>query len=155
MSGVWRRLAKIVVAVNLAVAASGLAARLMLTSRGGPESDEVDLVSVFEGLHLRSHSTAFMGGSTLSLFGGIVFDLRRARLGPTGGHLHIITVFGATGLVVPPDWRVEVDARTWLGGLDLSNQQPDSPEAPVLRVTARTLFGGCQIESRPRLEAVS
>lgn len=151
----WRRPLKLAVAVNLVGVVAGLTARLLLTSRGGPESDEVDLVTVFEGLHLRSHTSAFMGGSTLALFGGIVLDLRRARLGPTGADLTVTTLFAGTGLVVPPDWRVEVEAKTWLGGLDLSNHQPADPDAPVLRVTARTLVGGLQIESRPRLEAVS
>jgi len=148
-------MAKFVLAVNLLIGAGGLVARLLLHSRGGPDSDEVDLVTVFEGLHLRSHSSAFMGGSILALFGGIILDLRRAQLGPTGADLAVFTVFGGTGIVVPPDWRVEVDARTWLGGLDLSNQQPDLDHAPTLRIRARTLFGGLQVESRPRLEAVS
>ncbi len=151
----WRRLLKAVIAVNLLVALTGLAARLLLRSRGGPDSDEVDLVTVFEGLHLRSHSSAFMGGSTLALFGGIVLDLRRAQLGPTGANLTVLTLMGLTGIVVPPDWRVETDARTWIGGLDVSNERPPDPAAPTLRIRARTVFGGLQIESRPRLEAVS
>ena len=150
-----RRLARLGLILCLMLGLAGLAARLVLTSRGGPESDEVDLVTVYEGLHLRSHSSAFMGGSTLALFGGIVLDLRRAQLGPTGADLTVYTLFGGTGIVVPPDWRVEVDARTWIGGLDLSNDQPGDDTGPMLRIRARTLFGGLQIESRPRLEAVS
>jgi hypothetical protein len=151
----FRRLAKFAFTVTLVMGMAGLAARLLLTGRGGPDSDEVDLVTVFEGLHLRSHSSSFMGGSTLALFGGIVLDLRRAQLGPTGADLTVLTLFGGTGIVVPPDWRVEVDARTWLGGLDLSNDPPEDEGGPILRIRARTLFGGLQVESRPRLEAVS
>ncbi len=143
------------VAVNLVAGLAGLVARVLLSSRGDPESDEIDLVAVYEGLHVRSHSSSFLGGSTFALFGGIVLDLRRARLGPTGAQLAVITLFGATTLVAPPDWRVEIDARTWMGGLDMSHQQPEDSEAPLLRVRARTVFGGCQIQSRPRLEAVS
>lgn len=150
-----RRLLKFLVMINLLVGSIGLIARLVLTSRGGPSSDEIDLVSVFEGLHFRSHSSAFMGGTTLSLFGGIVLDLRRARLGPTGADLRVTTVFGGTLLVVPPDWRLEVDARTLIGGLDLGNERPEDPDAPVLRLAVRTLLGGVSVESRPRLEAVS
>ena len=150
-----RRVVKVIVALNVLGALAGLAARLLLTSRGGPDSDEVDLVTVYEGLHLRSTADAFMGGTTLALFGGLLFDLRRAHLGPTGAELLVTTVFGGTGIVVPPDWRVEVDARTWLGGLDLSTEPPADDDAPLLRIRARTLFGGLQVESRPRLEAVS
>lgn len=142
-------------AFNVLVALAGLTARLLLSSRGGPESDEIDLVGVFEGIHLRSSASAFMGGSMLALFGGIVLDLRRATLGPTGATLKVTTVFGGTSVVTPPDWRVEVDARTWIGGLDLSHDQPDDPDLPTIHIRARTYFGGFQVESRPRLEAVS
>ncbi|HEX2155020.1 MAG TPA: LiaF domain-containing protein [Acidimicrobiia bacterium] len=155
MDVMLRRLLKSIIAVNVLIALGGLAARLVLTSRGGPDSDEIDLVTVFEGLHLRSNSDSFMGGSVLALFGGVVLDMRRAKLGPTGASLVVTTVFGGTSIVVPPDWRVDVDARTWVGGLDLSNEQPDDPDAPRLTIRARTLFGGFQVESRPRLEAVS
>lgn len=155
MDPMWRKAIKAIVAMNLLAGLTGLVARAVLRSRGGPDSDEIDLVTVFEGLHLRSHSSAFMGGSTLALFGGIVLDLRRARLGPTGATLTVITLFGGTGIVVPPDWRVETEARTWFGGLDMSNEQPEPVDSPLLRIRARTLFGGLQIESRPRLEAVS
>lgn len=150
-----RRLIKAFLALNILIALAGLTARWFLTSRGGPESDEIDLVGVFEGIHLRSSSSAFMGGSMLALFGGIVLDLRRATLGPTGATLKVTTVFGGTSIVTPPDWRVEVDARTWIGGLDLSHHQPDDPDLPTLHIVARTWFGGFQVESRPRLEAVS
>lgn len=151
----WRRLIKFLIGLNLAIGMAAFAARLLLVSRGEPDSDEVDLVTIFEGLHLRSHATAFMGGSTLSVFGGVVLDLRRAQLGPTGAELHATTVFGGTVIVVPPDWRIELESENYFGGLDRSDVTPDDPEAPVLVIRARTFFGGLEIESRPRLEAVS
>ncbi|HSJ36014.1 MAG TPA: LiaF domain-containing protein [Acidimicrobiia bacterium] len=151
----WRRMLKVAFALNLAVGLAAFAARLVLVSRGEPDSDEVDLVTIFEGLHLRSHASAFMGGSTRSIFGGIVLDLRRAQLGPTGAELLITTLFGGTVIVAPPDWRIEVQARSLFGGLDRSDEPPSDPEAPVLTIRATTLFGGLQIESRPRLESVS
>ena len=100
-------------------------------------------------------ASAFMGGSTLVLFGGVMLDLRRATLGPTGAVLYVTTIFGGTSIITPPDWRVEVDARTYIGGQDLSADRPEDPDAPVLSIRARTLVGGFQVESRPRLEAVS
>lgn len=151
----WRRLLKVAIALNALFGLAALAARLLLVSRGEPDSDEIDLVTIFEGLHLRSHASAFMGGATLAVFGGIVLDLRRAHLGPTGANLEVNVLFGGTVIIVPPDWRVEVESKNIMGGLDRSHQQPDDPEAPVLSIKARTVFGGLQIESRPRLEAVS
>lgn len=155
MVGMRRRLLKTALAINALLGLVLLAARLTLKSRGGPESDEIDLVTVLQGLHLRSHSSAFMGGSIVVVFGGAMLDLRRATLGPTGADLNVYTVGGATGIVVPPDWAVRVDARTWIGGLDLSHSGNDDPDAPTVRIRARTLVGGFSVESRPRLEAVS
>lgn len=150
-----RRLLKLLFAFNALLGLAGLIARLLLTSRGGPDSDEIDLVSVFEGLHFRSHSSTFLGGSILAFLGGIVLDLRRAHLGPTGAHLRVTTIFGGTALIIPPDWRVEVTESTWMGGLDLSTHPPTDPDAPVLRLHILTFFGGTQVEARPRLQAVS
>lgn len=150
-----RRLLKAVILVDLVAVLAALAARWLLSSRGGPDSDEIDLAAVLEGIHLRSSSTAFMGGSTLALFGGVVLDLRRATLGPTGADLEVVTICGGTSIITPPDWRVDTDVRTWIGGVDLSHEQPSDTEAPSLHITARTYLGGFQVESRPRLEAVS
>lgn len=151
----FRRLVKTVLVLNVLVGLAALAARMLLSSRGGPDSDEIDLVSIFEGIHLRSSSTAFMGGSVLTLLGGIVLDLRRATLGPTGATLEVTTIFGGISIITPPDWRIEVDAQTWIGGLDLSHDQPADPELPTIHIKVRTYLGGFQVESRSRLEAVS
>ena len=150
-----RRLLTVLVSFAALVGATGLAARLLLQSRGGPQSDEIDLVAVFEGIHLRSTSASFLGGTILTLIGGVVLDLRRAQLGPTGAELVVNTILGGPSVVVPPDWRVEVEDRTWMGGLDLSSAQPGDPDAPLLRIRVNTLLGGFQVESRPRLQAVS
>jgi len=150
-----RRLLTVLVSFAALVGATGLAARLLLQSRGWPQSDEIDLVAVFEGIHLRSTSASFLGGTILTLIGGVVLDLRRAQLGPTGAELVVNTILGGTSVVVPPDWRVEVEDRTWMGGLDLSSAQPGDPDAPLLRIRVNTLLGGFQVESRPRLQAVS
>lgn len=137
-----------------ALGLAATAARLVLTGRRDPDSDEVDVVSVLQAVELRSTSSAFMGGSTLAILASLVLDLRRAGLGPTGADLTTYTFFASTKLVVPPDWRVEVDARTWLGGLDISHEGPEDPDAPVLRLHLRTLTGAARVEARPRLQAV-
>jgi len=150
-----RRLLNAFLALAVLAGTAGAAARLLLKSRGGPQSDEIDLVAVFEGIHMRSTASSFLGGKIFTLFGGVVLDLRRAQLGPTGAELIVTTIFGGTSVVVPPDWRVDVDDQTWLGGLDLSSTQPGDPDAPMLRIRVTTLLGGFQVESRPRLQAVS
>ena len=95
----WRKSLKSLFLISLVVGVVSGGVKLLLRGRGGPDSDEVDLVTVFEGVHLRSSASAFMGGSTFVLFGGVMLDLRRATLGPTGAVLYVTTIFGGTSIV--------------------------------------------------------
>lgn len=47
-----------------------------LPSRGDADSDEVALVTIFDGVALESRATPFKGGSMLAWFGGVAVDLR-------------------------------------------------------------------------------
>src|SRR5690606_23056663 len=77
MREMLRRLLKAFLALAVLAGTAGAAARLLLKSRGGPQSDEIDLVAVFEGIHMRSTASSFLGGKIFTLFGGVVLDLRR------------------------------------------------------------------------------
>jgi hypothetical protein len=117
-------------------------------SVGDAESDDVALVAVFDGVDLKSRATAFRGGSMLAWFGGVDADLREAELAP-GARLTVAAIFGGIGLRVPPGWRVESSVRTVGGGVGVSGEDPDDPEAPVLAVDGFILCGGVGASRRP------
>jgi len=121
--------------------------RRALPSRGDDESDEVALVAIFDGIDLRSRSTAFRGGSMLSWFGGIAVDLRDAQLAP-GAELSVHSLFGGIAVRVPAEWRVESTVKAVGGGVAVQLPAPDARDAPTLALRGFTLFGGVAVGAR-------
>src|SRR5262249_56503592 len=110
-------------------------------SRGGEESDELDLVAIMNGIEVKSRATAFRGGSMLAWFGGIAVDLKDAELAPDA-RLDVRTLFGGIAIRTPPTWRVESTVKALAGGVDVRPPLQDSPDAPTLRLDGIALFGG-------------
>ncbi len=119
-------------------------------SRGGPGDDEVDLITIYDGLEFGSHATAFRRGTLLTMFGGSQIDLREAALDPEGASLEAHTIFGGTAITVPEGWRVTLDAKSLCGGSENKVAADDlAPGTPELTIRARTLFGGFVVSTRP------
>jgi len=128
--------------------------RHAVPSHGDEDSDELGLVAVFDGIELQSRATAFRGGSMLAWFGGISVDLREAELAP-GAQLTLHTLFGGIEIKIPPSWRIESELSALAGGVEArSPEQNDDPDAPVLKLTGRALFGGIDVGSKTHRHAV-
>jgi hypothetical protein len=127
------------------MAAAALAKRA-IPSQGDDESDELALVAIFDGIELTSRARAFRGGSMLAWFGGIEADFREAELAP-GARLSANTLFGGIALRTPPGWRIESTATSLAGGVDVSGPASDDPDAPVLTLEGRAVFGGIAVKA--------
>lgn len=127
------------------MAGAAAALRGWLTSHGDATSDDVELVAIFDGVELKSRSTAFRGGRVLAWFGGISVDLSEATLAP-GAVLDVRSLFGGISVTVPAGCRVESHARAIMGGVAASVAEPDDPEAPTLVVRALSVIGGIAVE---------
>ena len=92
-----------------------------LPSRGDATSDELALVTIFDGLELSNRSAAFRGGTILAWFGGVMVR-------------------------IPPGWRIDSEAKAVFGGIDLPGTQPEDPDAPVLTVRAASFMGGVAVK---------
>jgi hypothetical protein len=119
----------------------------VLTSRGDEDSDEVALVAIFDGIDLKSTSSAFRGGSMFSWFGGIAVDLREATLAPDA-RLSVHTLWGGVAIRVPPDWKVESNAKAIGGGVAVSPPREESPDAPRLIIDGFAVLGGIAVGSK-------
>jgi Cell wall-active antibiotics response 4TMS YvqF len=115
-----------------------------LPSRGNADSDEVTLVSIFDGVQLASRAQAFRGGSMLAWFGGVSVDLSEAKLAPDA-KLTIGALFGGVDVKVPTGWRVVSTARAIAGGVSDRIPEPEDPNAPTLVVESTAAFGGVSI----------
>lgn len=148
---IWSILRFLVVLGVLAAIGSAFAAMVMrgrLASRGGPEDDELELVTIFEPLDLTSRASALRRVSATTWYGGGTLDLRPATLDAAGATLDARTVFGGLRIVVPATWRVELDSRGFAGGAaDGRDQALVDSDGPTLTVRSRALFGGLGIVS--------
>jgi hypothetical protein len=126
------------------MAAAAAFVKRAVPSRGDEESDELELVAIFDGIELKSRARAFKGGTMLAWFGGIAVDLRDADLAP-GAHVSVRTLFGGIAIKTPPSWRIESKVRSLGGGVDARTAGRDDPEAPVLTIDGLALFGGIAV----------
>ena len=120
------------------------AAKLLLESNAEPSTEEIDLISIFEGQHLVSEAKPFYGGKVMSMFGGVLLDLRKTTPAPTGIYLDLVVVMGGVSLVVPEGWRVKFDGRVILGGWSDETRTTADEEVPTVHLSGIVLMGGVQ-----------
>ncbi|MDX1469306.1 MAG: hypothetical protein R3258_08185 [Acidimicrobiia bacterium] len=139
----------------LAAFGAALVAKFMLESNAGPETEEIDLVAIFEGKELISTADPFYGGKVLSMFGGVMIDLRKATPSPTGVDLDVMIVMGGLQLIVPEGWRVRNNTTIFAGGLDDSTRTTADEDVPNVNLRGTIALGGVQIVTKSSLEAVA
>ncbi len=107
--------------------------------------------SVFSGGIKVIRSSDFKGGNITAVFGGSEFDMRDVVLNPQGAVIDVVTIFGGTKFVVPPDWNVVSDVVAILGGISDKRPQKINPEPKIdektLVIKGVAIFGGVEIRS--------
>jgi hypothetical protein len=144
----FRFIFKLLRAAFIAVLGTALAAKLLLESNAEPTTEEIDLVSIFEGQNLRSTADPFYGGKVMAMFGGVIIDLREATPAPTGVYLDVVVALGGVSLVVPEGWRVRFDGRIMLGGFQDETRTTADEDVPTVSVTGLVFMGGVQATTK-------
>lgn len=139
----------------LGLLGAAVAAKFFLKSRAAPNTEELDMVAVFEGADLVSVADPFYGGKVLAMFAGVSLDLRRAQPSPTGIHLDLSLVCSGIRIVVPEGWRVRSETSLFMGGLADETATSADPDATVLSLSGYVVMSGVQILSKPTMEVVS
>jgi hypothetical protein len=143
---------KLLRAAFIALLGTALAAKLLLESNAEPTTEEIDLVSIFEGQHLRSKAKPFYGGKVMAMFGGVIIDLREATAAPTGVYLDLVVALGGVSLVVPEGWRVKFDGKIMAGGFQDETRTTSDEDVPTVTVTGFVFMGGIQATTRSPAE---
>lgn len=138
----------------IAALGAALAAKFMLDSNAEPGTEEIDLVAIFEGKNLVSTADPFYGGKVLSMFGGVLIDLRKATPAPTGIDLDVMVVMGGLSIVVPEGWRVKNSVQILAGGLDDKTKTTADEDVPHLNLKGTVAMGGVQIVTKSPVEVV-
>jgi hypothetical protein len=142
---------------DLTVAKSSHAVAAPAPVQDAPEQS--DITAIFGGTRRDGSWTLARRLRVSAVFGGVVIDLRQARLPAGTLEMHVNATFGGVQIIVPPTLAVEVNGSAIFGGFDHLDRAPtaEDPSRPVLRIHGRAIFGGVSVETRlpkaARLEA--
>jgi hypothetical protein len=151
----FKFLFKLLRAFLIVALGAAAAAKFLLESNADPTTEEIDLVSIFDGQNLKSEADPFYGGKILAMFGGVVLDLRQATPAPTGVYLDLAVCMGGVSLVVPEGWRVKCDASTILGGFSDVTRTTADQEVPTVFITGTVFMGGLQASNQSPTQMAS
>ena len=141
----------VIVVVKVVAVLAGLWAVGQVLARrrtvGDETSDEFAIAVFVGGLQRVCKATSLRSGSVSVVLGGVELDLREATLAPGGADLDLSATLGGVNVTVPSDWRVVVEDRATLGGVEALVTDPEElpDDAPLLRVAAGARLGGVSI----------
>jgi hypothetical protein len=144
MKRTLKRVAKVLLAVNVAVLAVAQLVKRLVPEHGDERSDHFQIVCVMQGRHWGSEAPHLESGTIVTVAGGVEVDLRGATLAPEGAHLRLTTLMGGIDIRVPDGWHVRLEGKAFMGANDLVGLT-DRPGEPDLTVDCVTLMGGVQV----------
>jgi len=114
---------------------------------GDDTSDEFAIAVYVGGVQRACKATSLRRGSVSVVLGGVDLDLREATLDASGADLDLSATLGGVNVTVPSDWKVVVEDRATLGGVEALVTDPEELPggAPLLRVEAGARLGGVAI----------
>jgi predicted membrane protein len=136
----------LIIAVGLWIVLGALGRRAS-TPAPAVNDGTLDAFAIFSGLNRRIDAPDFRGGKASAIMGGIDLDLRGAGLAEGAATIDLSVVMGGITVRVPHHWRVELDARPLLGGIeDTHTYEPGTQAGGTLHVQASAVLGGIEIK---------
>ncbi len=132
----------------IAVFGMAVAAKFLLESNAEPTTEEIDLVAIFEGQNLVSEADPFYGGKVMTMFGGVILDLRNATPAPTGIYIDLLLMIGGLSLIVPEGWRVKFDGNVIMGGFSDETRTGADEDVPTVTIGGSVFMGGVQASNK-------
>ena len=117
---------------------------------GGTMSTEPTLTRsvLFSGSQERITNQRFQGGTIQAVAGGLQLDFTGAEIEGEEAVLDVDVSMGGLELRVPRHWKVLVEAKVMLGGIeDRTRLDETAPAIKRLKLTGRVLMGGVEIKN--------
>jgi uncharacterized protein DUF1707/cell wall-active antibiotic response 4TMS protein YvqF len=111
-----------------------------------PNRQPASMVAVFGGAERKGRWLVEPNTQVLNVFSGMVLDFRQAVLSQREVTVNIVCIFGGVEIKVPPGVRVVAAGSAIFGGNSVPGDDPLDPDAPVIRLTGVTLFGGVDVK---------
>ena len=122
------------------------------SSRSASEARSQKIIAIFGGASRKGKWHASPKINTVTIFGGAELDFRDAQLPAQEITVNCTCIFGGVDITVPPEMKIVESGIAIFGGRDISSNEAEaaSPDAPVLRLTGLTLFGGVSAKHKQR-----
>jgi hypothetical protein len=125
------------------------------TAVSGEVAAPVERSSIFGEIRRSGPWVVPVRSSWRSYFGGIVLDLREARVSAAEVTIQAESVFGSIRLVVPEGVIVEVRTRTIFGSVRQQAGDVASPGAPRVILVGGTTFGDVHVHAARLRERIA
>lgn len=113
--------------------------------------EKIEEVAIFGGGKRVITNQNLKGGNVSAIFGGIELDLTESELGDDVVIIEIAAIFGGVVLIVKPEWDVQVQVSSILGGFDdkrkVYKRTDNSPTGKSLIIKGAAIFGGGEVKS--------
>jgi hypothetical protein len=113
-----------------------------------PPHQPTTIAAVFSGAERKGRWLVEPNTNVLALFGGVDLDFRQAVLSQREVTVNVTCIFGGVDIKVPPGVRVISSNVAIFGGTSVPGDDPLEPDAPVIKVTGLTLFGGVDVKRK-------
>ncbi len=137
-----RKLLLFLAAVQVVNTVSGIVLKSRFLSQQLGEG-EINAVGV-SGRAQEKVTSDFRGGYLRAVMGGVELDLTEATIEDPPATIEMTVVMGGAQIAVPEGWKVRVDTKPILGGVD-EHGASDEEEHPDLVLTGKVVMGGVAI----------
>jgi predicted membrane protein len=115
------------------------------------DDSTIDELAIFGGGDRVVTSQQFQGGKVTAVFGGLNYNMLRAKLAPGENYIDVFCLFGGMKLIVPEGWNVKIRVMSVFGGFS-DKHRFKSPESATendsqLIIKGTVIFGGGEIKS--------
>jgi hypothetical protein len=113
-----------------------------------PQTSTPNVVAIFSGAERGGRWLVEPQTNVVAVFGGVELDLRQAVLSQREVTINVVAIMGGVNMVLPPGVRVKNSMVAIFGGCSVPPEDTIDPDAPVVRLTGFTMFGGVNVQRR-------
>jgi len=111
----------------------------------------IDEIAVFGGGDRIVTSQRFEGGKVTAIFGGLNFNMLKAKLAPGENYVDVFCLFGGMKLIIPEEWVVKIRVTSLFGGFSDKHRfrtiETNTDSGAQLIIKGTVIFGGGEIKS--------
>jgi len=110
----------------------------------------IDEMAIFGGGDRVMSSQNFQGGKVTAVFGGLNYNMLKAKLAPGENYIDVLCLFGGMKLIVPEDWNIKIRVVSLFGGFNDKHRyrRPEfsTENNAQLIIKGTVIFGGGEIK---------